>query len=63
MEVKTVLALIDKNIDYLDELYKDFNVLLSKVSGSKWSKVIFMIKIIAIFNLEVLISFRLEQCS
>ena len=33
MEVKTVLALIDKNIDYLDELYKDFNVLLSKVSG------------------------------
>ena len=32
MEVKTVLALIDKNIDYLDELYKDFNVLLSKVS-------------------------------
>lgn len=57
MEVKTVLALIDKNIDYLDELYKDFNVLLSKVSGSKWSKVIFMIKIITIFkNLEVLIS-------
>ena len=33
MEVKTVLALIDKNIDYLDELYKEFNVLLSKVSA------------------------------
>lgn len=33
MDVKYVLALIDKNIDYLDELYKDFNVLLSKVTN------------------------------
>jgi hypothetical protein len=32
MEVKSVLTLIDKNSEYLDELYKDFNVLLSEVS-------------------------------
>ena len=32
MEVDAVLALIDKNSDYLDELYKEFNVLLSEVS-------------------------------
>lgn len=31
MEVDAVLALIDKNSDYLDELYKEFNVLLSEV--------------------------------
>lgn len=34
MEVDAVLALIDKNSDYLDELYKEFNVLLSEVSLS-----------------------------
>lgn len=32
MEVDAVLTLIDKNSDYLDELYKEFNVLLSEVS-------------------------------
>lgn len=38
MDVKYVLTLIDKNIDYLDELYKDFNVLLSKVRSERSSK-------------------------
>ena len=33
MEVDAVLALIDKNSDYLDELYKEFNVLLSEVGA------------------------------
>lgn len=31
MEVNNVLSLIDKNIDYLNELYKEFNVLVSEV--------------------------------
>lgn len=31
LEVDSVLTLIDKNSDYLDELYKEFNVLLSEV--------------------------------
>lgn len=31
LEVNSVLTLIDKNSDYLDELYKEFNVLLSEV--------------------------------
>lgn len=31
MDVDNVLKLIDKNIDYLDQLYKDFNVLVSEV--------------------------------
>jgi PREDICTED: similar to cad88C CG3389-PA len=30
IDVNNVLKLIDKNIDYLDQLYKDFNVLLSE---------------------------------
>ena len=30
MEVNNVLMLIDKNIDYLDDLYKEFNVLISE---------------------------------
>ena len=30
MEVNAVLLLIDKNIDYLDDLYKEFNVLISE---------------------------------
>ena len=30
MEVNNVLLLIDKNIEYLDELYKEFNVLISE---------------------------------
>lgn len=30
MEVNNVLLLIDKNIDYLDDLYKEFNVLVSE---------------------------------
>lgn len=29
MDVNSVLLLIDKNIDYLDDLYKEFNVLAS----------------------------------
>ena len=33
MEVNNVLTVIDKNSEYLDELYKDFNVLLSEVSN------------------------------
>lgn len=32
LEVETVLMLIDKNSEYLDELYKEFNVLLSEPS-------------------------------
>ncbi|RWS14756.1 cadherin-23-like protein [Dinothrombium tinctorium] len=35
MEVNSVLALIDKNIDYLDELYKEFNVLISEPAESR----------------------------
>ncbi|RWS28589.1 cadherin-23-like protein [Leptotrombidium deliense] len=35
MEVNGVLTLIDKNIDYLDELYKEFNVLISEPSESR----------------------------
>ena len=31
MEVNSVLTLIDKNLEYLVELYKEFNVLLSEV--------------------------------
>ncbi|KPM07825.1 cadherin-23-like protein [Sarcoptes scabiei] len=30
MEVNSILLLIDKNIDYLDDLYKEFNVLISE---------------------------------
>lgn len=30
MDVDNVLMLIDKNIDYLDDLYKEFNVLISE---------------------------------
>lgn len=33
LEVNDVLSLIDKNIEYLDELYKEFNVLVTEVSS------------------------------
>ncbi|XP_053210328.1 cadherin-23-like [Panonychus citri] len=35
MDVNNVLKLIDKNIDYLDQLYKDFNVLVSEPSQNR----------------------------